>query len=526
MKNRYRPSHILILLLCLFVILRFASLSQGSVRAQSGNVSKIIFIEINNAGQNILSMMDPDGKNVVRLVQLPYNVRDFKLSPDGTTIAYSGEVEQSRANLFLMDVTGAHQRRVKKPEDSFNDSAVSWSPDGKQLIYYIDGGGIHTVNPDGTNDQAIPLPQSGDIPFIDTPIWLPDGQHILFSGGKLGGAHLYSATLTGTDLKQVVKVTLGIFPYTALSADGKQIAFVGNLTPDNFASTQIFIANADGSNEKPLPNGEFGPTLLAWSPDSKQIAYVGNGGITVVNADGTNAHAIMPTNPTSKYLLAWGSIPAQMLQNLTPFVTLVASTTPIPSLTPTTAPTLIPPTLDPASLDMTTATLFTSSDSALKISVPKGWTSMQPPTPGIYQFSNPAGLTFVSIGVGKPSEVYSYIGILTPGDTPKETFQTWKTTNTIPDYTIGDVTDGTIGTLSGSTVALKLAANAYQPEITAEFRGAVLSDGRVVIVSISAPSSLWASLQPVFYKMIDTIQVFPANIPTLTPTSAIATPTA
>jgi TolB protein len=58
-----------------------------------------------------------------------------------------------------------------------------------------------------------------------------------------------------------------------------QIAFVG-------AGGRLWVMNADGSNQKPLTAGQASDP--AWSPDGRRLAFTGDSGIYVMDADGTN----------------------------------------------------------------------------------------------------------------------------------------------------------------------------------------------------------------------------------------------
>lgn len=75
----------------------------------------------------------------------------------------------------------------------------------------------------------------------------------------------------------------------AFSPDGKRIAFA--LAQGE--STQLWVANADGSGAKRLTDTPYGiNTSPTWSPDGKRIAFVSNRGgspqIYVMNADGSS----------------------------------------------------------------------------------------------------------------------------------------------------------------------------------------------------------------------------------------------
>jgi len=75
------------------------------------------------------------------------------------------------------------------------------------------------------------------------------------------------------------------------SPDGRKIAFQTNR---NVRATgfDIYVVNADGTDERPLIAGPANEYHVSWSPDGKRIAYIsdegGDGEVWVANADGSN----------------------------------------------------------------------------------------------------------------------------------------------------------------------------------------------------------------------------------------------
>ena len=90
------------------------------------------------------------------------------------------------------------------------------------------------------------------------------------------------------------------------SPNGDKIAFVA---PEG-GHTEIFVANADGSNVKRLTSGTLSADQPAWSPDGTRIAYrlsanFSPARIWVMNADGTDVHAITNDAPGEHHHPAW-----------------------------------------------------------------------------------------------------------------------------------------------------------------------------------------------------------------------------
>ncbi len=77
-------------------------------------------------------------------------------------------------------------------------------------------------------------------------------------------------------------------PPPAYSPDGSRIAFES----DRGGTQQIYVMNADGSNQQRISFGQGRYSTPVWSPDGKYIAFTRQGsggfGIGVMNPDGSN----------------------------------------------------------------------------------------------------------------------------------------------------------------------------------------------------------------------------------------------
>ena len=76
------------------------------------------------------------------------------------------------------------------------------------------------------------------------------------------------------------------------SPDGNKLVFTSSRSGDD----EIYVMNADGTNQLRLTNETFTDFMPAWSPDGNEIVFVsfraGKKGIYVMNSDGSNQHLI------------------------------------------------------------------------------------------------------------------------------------------------------------------------------------------------------------------------------------------
>lgn len=195
---------------------------------------------------------------------------------------------------------------------------VQVSPTEKQILYTVSyysveenksNTEIFVMNTDGTSKVQLSVS-----PSIDTsPKWYKDGRKILFLSNRAGAMQLWTMDSDGSDAKQISWIEGGINDFS-LSPDENKILFVANLKygervvdkyPDLPKSSGIivedlmykhwdewvetiphpFVADFTGKKIKNpidiLYNEPFqspmkpfgGMEQLAWSPDSKNVAY-------------------------------------------------------------------------------------------------------------------------------------------------------------------------------------------------------------------------------------------------------------
>ncbi len=178
-----------------------------------------------------------------------------RYSPDGKTIAFTGEYDGNR-EVYLMDAKGGQPVRLTYTSTNSRDDlgdrmgpnniVMTWNPDGKSIVYRNrigDGfsGKLWTVSPDGGMPQAMPLPEGG---FCS---WSPDGKKFAYNrvmrefrtwkyyrGGMADDVWIYDPAakkvenITSNDAQDIFPMWVGDEIYFASDRDMTMNIFVYN----------------------------------------------------------------------------------------------------------------------------------------------------------------------------------------------------------------------------------------------------------------------------------------------------------
>ncbi len=207
--------------------------------------------------------------------QFSHSVNDSpSFSPDGEEMVFISVVA-GKEQLFRMRLDGSQVRELTHDDADHEDPA--WSPDGKHIAFVLMRNGleqIYLMNADGTAVEPL---TPAEVKTIH-PNWNPDSKSIAYCTDddlkppKKNPAEIYSIEIASRKIVKLIGDG-GVNTYPAWSPDGKRIAFRRMLGESN---SEVFLANADGSEAHNLTNDPAFDGWPAWSPDGTKIAFASN----------------------------------------------------------------------------------------------------------------------------------------------------------------------------------------------------------------------------------------------------------
>ena len=244
-------------------------------------------------------------------------------SPDGSRLAFaSNETASGEIGIFVAEADGTGAVNILASDRMLEDGgpiSLAWSPDGSQIAYTgrdpeTGRPGAWIIGDDGRGRRTVPEIGPG---YWESVAWSPGGGSIALTGDLLtepdsDQIDLYVVSLVerppgargpGPLYRRVTNDPL-IERWPAWSPDGSRIAFA-RTSEDDFENTDygqdVWIMDADGSNERKLTDWEGLDGFPAWSPDGAWIAFASDRGATAEQQEGNRG--VEPFSGVSVYAM-------------------------------------------------------------------------------------------------------------------------------------------------------------------------------------------------------------------------------
>jgi dipeptidyl aminopeptidase/acylaminoacyl peptidase len=245
----------------------------------------------------------------------PHEEHDVAWSPDGKRIAFlSDAATHGQLQLFVIDAAGTAAKAKQLTHFTGFVSGPAWSPDGKSIALLYTENATRAAGPlvaetpdegvvsDSFLEQRLTLvdpatSSARQISPADTYIyefdWAPDSGHLVVSAAHGNGDdNWYVAALFAIDggsgsVRPILEKPGMQIAVPRWSPDGKQIAFIGGLMSDEgITGGDIFtVPTTGGSATNVTPGISRSASSLDWLADSGSILFtsISDGG-TAINS--------------------------------------------------------------------------------------------------------------------------------------------------------------------------------------------------------------------------------------------------
>src|SRR6267143_856663 len=178
------------------------------------------------SGDPALRIVKGDNGDLIKEIKFPNlgEILNPTWSPDGKVIAFSAQVG-GLTDLFTYDIDSGQIQRLT--DDLYADLEPAWSPDGSQIAFVTDrfttslaelsyGDYQLAVIDPRVRGQIRQLPHLAHAKHIN-PQWSPDGRNLYFVGDPGGISNVYRLAPDDGAITQVTNVFSGVSGITSLS---------------------------------------------------------------------------------------------------------------------------------------------------------------------------------------------------------------------------------------------------------------------------------------------------------------------
>lgn len=284
---------------------------------------RVLYIAPDEQKKNQLFVSTLAGGKQTQLTQVSNGIRDYTLSPDGTTIAYTALRPDGGGDLWKVVADGSGRQELLACPGALC-SGSAWSPDGQRFVYERRNKLTPTASPGPPHLWWLDLSSRETTPVFEDkrwvgygPRWSPDSQRLA-----------YVAPISQE--VQIVNVTDG-----RISRLSSRMGEVGVWSPQG---DTLLVTNFQTQSESfavhvfrtDLKNGQLTDlsgvdaavedSLPAWSPDGAWIAFTRKAAgaatgkqIWLMRPDGSEAHSLTNEPEINHESLTWSQDSSYLL---------------------------------------------------------------------------------------------------------------------------------------------------------------------------------------------------------------------
>jgi len=242
--------------------------------------------------------------------------RSPALSPDGRVLAFARSPHHVTSELWLLDLkpdlTPAGDPRQITATELAADSPA-WTPDGRELVFTMDGPGLWRVAVAGRSTPArldaagrlgmFPaIAPNGRLVFSEfvrdvnlwrqeipsgtqtapsavrliassvgdgTPQYSPDGMRIAFESNRSGRKNIWICDRDGSRCSELVAIRMTAAGTPRWSPDGKRIAFDARMD----RGSDVYVIDLEGGVPRRLSDDPSDNSIPSWSRDGKWVYF-------------------------------------------------------------------------------------------------------------------------------------------------------------------------------------------------------------------------------------------------------------
>jgi eukaryotic-like serine/threonine-protein kinase len=223
-------------------------------------------------GKVSVTRLDGTATNAILTVQ--GYAGNIAFSPDGLRMRYSVTPSGTHTStIWEAGVDGSHPRPIFSERDGMGSQCCGlWTPDGKYYVFQSDRGGTPSVwamrekpywwqKVDTAPVQLTVGPMIAQLPLPSR-----DGKQIFFVGTE----HRGELEMYNTRAKEFATVLPRLSAQdVAYTRDGSRMVYVAE------PASTLWLSRGDGSDRRQLTFAPLIAALPSWSPDGKQIAFMG-----------------------------------------------------------------------------------------------------------------------------------------------------------------------------------------------------------------------------------------------------------